>query len=135
MACSSYLFLCRLHAVYADCRWIRWIFTLLWTGVSACGIPTFLGTHVKHISGTNYCTIYAIDKYVAIVEFFPAAFDTIVFFAISYRLIVTHSRIDEGASWRYAITGKALPTFSRALLYSGQQYYLLVPFFPDKDLC
>lgn len=127
MTCASFLFLRRLHAVYANSRLIRWTFTFLWVGVSTCGISTFFGTHVKHISGTDYCTIYGIDSYVSIVEYFPAAFDTVVFFAISYRLVTTHSLIDEEVSWRSVVTGKALPRLSRALLYSGQQYYLSVP--------
>lgn len=126
MACASFLFLRRLHAVYSDNRIIRGIFTLLWIGMSTCGIPVFIGVHVGYIPGTNYCISYKIEEYVSVIDFFPAAFDTLVFFAISYKVLAVHGVAEEGRSWKDIVTGKALPQLSRALLQGGQQYYLSV---------
>lgn len=125
MACASFLFLRRLHAVYATDRIIRSIFTFLWIGVTVSGTPMLIGFHMEHIPGTNFCTTSSIKKYVSIIDFFPAAFDTLVFLAISYKVAMSQGET-RGKSWGDAITGKTLPQFSRAVLHSGQQYYLSV---------
>lgn len=126
MACASFLFLRRLHAVYTHNRIIRWIFTFLWIGMTACGIPTLVGFHMEHIPGTGYCTPSKIEEYVSIIDFFPAAFDTLVFFAISYRLFIIHGTAGGRVGWRDFVMGKSLSGLLRVLLHGGQQYYLSV---------
>lgn len=127
MACASFLFLRRLHAVYANDRMVRWIFTFLWVGMTACGIPTLVGFHMEHIPGTGFCTIVKIEKYVSITDFYPAVFDTLVYFTVSYRIMTAHNVAHEGTTWKAVITGKALPRgLLRALFQGGQQYYLSV---------
>lgn len=126
LVCSSFLFLRRFHAVYAHNRIAWWIFTILWIGAVACIIPALTGFHMEHIQGTDYCTPYKIEEYVSVVDFLPGAFDTLVFFAISYRLLATRDVARREVGLGKVIMGKTLPQLSRALLHSGQKYYLSV---------
>lgn len=66
---------------------------------------------------------------------FPAianlAYDTAIFFCISYRIATNHETTPDGKplgtiSWGNIISGRALPRLSRAVLKGGQQYYLCV---------
>lgn len=124
MACTSFLFLRRLQAVYAESRVVQWIFCFLWFAITANSITVVFGIHAERIKGTGYCVVYEIKGYVAVNELLPAIFDTLVFFAIAYKLVSSRSAFDPNADWSTFITGKALPSLSRALLRGGQQYYL-----------
>lgn len=137
MACASFLFLRRLHAVYGHNRTVRWIFTFLYVGVTACGVPAIIGFHMKHIPGTGYCTPYKIEDYVSMIDFFPGVFDTLVFLAVSYRIMMTPGVAEGGASWGDVVSGKTLPRLTQALLHSGQKYYLSVTrsTFPETYKC
>lgn len=55
----------------------------------------------------------------------PPIFDGLVFVFISYRIATTHANDDDHSHWRTFVSGKALPRLSKALLQSGQQYFLL----------
>jgi hypothetical protein len=61
------------------------------------------------------------------------AFDTLVFFAISLR-IVSFSIVGDtfGARMRSFFRGDGLPNLSRSLLYGGQLYYLSVTYFASN---
>ena len=81
------------------------------------------------LGGTIGPTMYCVDAdvppsaYAAIIA--PLVHDTLVFIAISYRL-VQNARIegDIKQNFQIAMFGKYLPAFSRALLLDGQRYYL-----------
>lgn len=123
MSMTSFLFLRRVQAVYAGSRFVYWISWVLWLATSAADVVLFPGTGSRHIDGTRYCTLYVVKQYVSVASFLPAVFDTLVFFAISYKIVfqsITHS----GSSWNMFFSGKALPALSQAILQGGQQYYL-----------
>lgn len=127
MASTSFLFLRRLQAVYADSRLVRWIFCFLWLATTANTITVVVGVHAERIEGTGYCAVYDIKSYAAVAEFCPAVFNTFIFFAITYRLTSSHGTHESRTSnWSKLITGKTLPRLSRALLQGGQEYYLYV---------
>lgn len=123
MSVTSFLFLRRVQAVYAGNHFVWWIFGFLWFGIIAADVMLFLGTHSRHIPGTYYCMLYGVKQYVSATSFIPAAFDTLVFFAISYK-IAFRSINTIGSDWSKLFSGNTLPAFSRAVLQGGQQYYL-----------
>ncbi|KAF9441136.1 hypothetical protein P691DRAFT_637392, partial [Macrolepiota fuliginosa MF-IS2] len=128
MACASFLFLRRLEAVYADSRTriVQWVFRILWFVTSANIITGVVGVKMKHIEGTSYCVMYKVKGYVVLNQLLPVVFDTLVFLAISYKIISSRSALDPKINWRTIVTGKTLPRLSRALLQGGQQYYITV---------
>lgn len=78
-----------------------------------------------NIGTTGYCINVAYNSFGAAAGFTPLIHDTIVFFAISWRILM-NSSADHGVSSLYEVftTGKHLPALSRALLKDGQLYYL-----------
>ncbi|KAF9449851.1 hypothetical protein P691DRAFT_727185 [Macrolepiota fuliginosa MF-IS2] len=127
MATTSFLFLRRVQAIYAGNRLVYWTFALLWAGSSAVAILLIPGAESEHLQGTGYCLVYLVRGYVAIASFMPAAFDTLVFFAISYKLAFQNPRNLESNQSRvtWLFSSKTLPMLSRAILRGGQQYYLI----------
>lgn len=124
MTCASYLFLRRVHAVYADKRWVRWFFSVFWVIHVASGLAVPLGVKPTHIPGTRYSQDTYIKPYVAITGSIILLFDTSVFLAISYKIATDHGVLDDRIRWDTLVSGKALPRLSRAILRGGQQYYL-----------
>ncbi|KAF9449861.1 hypothetical protein P691DRAFT_518211 [Macrolepiota fuliginosa MF-IS2] len=127
MATTSLLFLRRVQALYADSHSIYWSFTLSWIGTSAVVVMLIPGTHSEYIPGTRYCIVYKVERYVAITNFMPAVFDTLVFLAISYKVAFqSHRNLGSNESWvtRF-FSSKLLPVLSKAILQGGQQYYLI----------
>ncbi|KAF9448730.1 hypothetical protein P691DRAFT_729114 [Macrolepiota fuliginosa MF-IS2] len=120
MVCSSFLFLRRLEAVYANKRVVRWIFRFLWFATTVGTVTIAIGIGAEHTEGTGYYMVYKVKDYAAVNQFLPAVFDALAFFASS------HSMLDENISWNILITGKALSRLLRALLHIGQQYYFIV---------
>lgn len=121
---SSFLFLRRVQAVWAGNQWVISISTVLWVldWGSEVVVPT--GVRAAHIPNTRYCIDSRLKPYVLLGGIFPVVFDTFVFLAISYKIIIMHSTLDVRISWNTLVSGKALPRLSRAILKGGQQYYL-----------
>lgn len=119
MGTTSFLFLRRVQAVYLGNRFIYWLFWFLWLGSSVLIVLLIPGTHSHHIPGTRHCIVYEVERYVATSSFMPAVFDTLVFFAISYKIAF---QLDTG--WRALVSWNAFPTLSRVVLQGGQKYYL-----------
>ncbi|KXN83153.1 hypothetical protein AN958_01766 [Leucoagaricus sp. SymC.cos] len=122
---SSFLFLRRVQAVWANNRWVKGIFFVLWLIDGGLVVTVPVGVHATHIPGTKYCIDSPPARYVIAGGIIPVIFDTFVFFTISYKIASAHSTIDAKVSWGTLVSGKALPRLSRAILQGGQQYYLI----------
>ncbi|TFK38714.1 hypothetical protein BDQ12DRAFT_665960 [Crucibulum laeve] len=125
---TSMLFLLRVRAVYHDSKpAIRLFFVFLWVVVSIVPILIPLEMQGAPIGATRRCTI-AISKNARYIEFsiiLQLAYDTIIFFAISYRILtfpLAHGSFNSRA--KYFFGSKSLPVVLRLLLQSGQHYYL-----------
>lgn len=123
---SSYLFLQRVRAVYADVKWVRWIFSVFWVILLASDILIPIGIHPTSIPGTQYYLDAGVPPYVALSIFTIVFFDTSVLVAISYKIMSTYTMIpmDEQVPWYTFLSGGKLPRLSRAIFRGGQQYYL-----------
>jgi hypothetical protein len=80
VATSSFLFLRRLHAVYADRKKIRIFFWALWAIASASTITVPLGVQPRFVPGTHYYQDDGIKIYSGISAFLILLYDTLVFF-------------------------------------------------------
>ena len=93
--------------------------------VAACVIP-FVGVSASaNIGPTRYCMTVEIHSYAAAAIVVPLINDTLIFFAITWRLRCNSSaRRTIKDSVRVLIFGDYLPAFSKAMLQDGQVYYL-----------
>lgn len=123
-SCTTFLFLQRLRAVYADNKWVQGAYCFLWVATVGVMTTTVYGAKAIHIPGTGYCIYSKVERYMGAAGFMSSFFDTAVFFGISYKIASSHSNIDVGISWDTLISGRALPRLSRSILQGGQQYYL-----------
>jgi len=100
-------------------------FSIMWLAVLGGSLTASQGVTATSIGTTNYCTNEAVKDYVALSGFIPFMNDTLIFFAITWRLMRT-SYADQSVmnDFKTALFGKHLPAFSRGLLQDGQAYYL-----------
>lgn len=126
MGTTSFLFLRRVQAAYYDNRVVQYAFVLMWAVVSGIVVMLIPGTDAHHIPGTGYCTVYKAENYVAITTFMPAIFDSLVFFAISYKIAYQHNQeLKSESNWvRSWFSTKSLPVVTKAFLQGSQQFYL-----------
>ncbi|KAF9449859.1 hypothetical protein P691DRAFT_811547 [Macrolepiota fuliginosa MF-IS2] len=122
---SSFLFLRRVQAVYANNCWVRRFFFVLWLIEGGLVTTVPIGVRAAHIPGTKYCIDSQPGHYVIAGGILPLVFDTFVFLAISLKVGRSHSIQDARVSWNTLVSGRALPRLSRAILQGGQQYYLI----------
>lgn len=125
---TSLLFFFRLRAVYRENRVVIAFFLLLWLCVLGASSMVIFGTSAENIGSTNYCIDGSIKQYVSFGAATVIVHDTLIFFAISWRLMgisfgEKRSFIDV---LKNMILGRSLPAFSRAFLKDGQVYYLYV---------
>ncbi|KAF9471347.1 hypothetical protein BDN70DRAFT_888251 [Pholiota conissans] len=123
---SALLFFIRLRAIYNRDRIVVAFFFLLWLGLlgTTMIVPiTILG---GNIGPTQYCIDEDVPNavYAAIIS--PLVHDTLVFIAITYRL-VRNAHLETGLKdgMAVAFSGEYLPAFSKGLLKDGQKYYLI----------
>ncbi|KAF9443724.1 hypothetical protein P691DRAFT_797122 [Macrolepiota fuliginosa MF-IS2] len=125
LSSSSFLFLRRVQAVYADNRCVQWFFFILWLIYCGLDFTVPIGVRGSHIPGTRYCLDSENGTYLLAGAFAPIVFDTSVFLAISFKVArSSHTTQDTRVTWDTLVSGKALPRLSRAVLQGGQQYYL-----------
>jgi hypothetical protein len=122
---TSLLFLFRVLAVFNHGRWAMVSFIGLWIVVVGCSVTVPLGIGGAHIGPTQACINTRVATYTAASGIASFANDSIVFIAISYRIIsYTVMESSTMAALRTFFTLRALPVVSRNLLFGGQLYYL-----------
>jgi len=121
---TSLLFLFRVKAVYNDSRIVTTFFGILWLAIAGVSILIMLGITGNRIPYTRRCTEGLAHKYTTVPIFLTAVNDTLVFIAITGRLL---SSSMVGNTWsakaKSFFRGDGLHQLSRALLQSGQAYY------------
>ncbi|KZP29163.1 hypothetical protein FIBSPDRAFT_779019 [Athelia psychrophila] len=123
---TSFLFLLRVRAVYLRSRSVTGLFGTLWLVAATLTIFTYASMRAAPLNDTQYCTNFQMQH-----STYPSSssfvFDTSVFVAISYRL-AADAATDKGwrARLQSIVTGKGLFSVSRALMISGQLYYLAI---------
>jgi len=100
-------------------------FAFMWLAVLAGCLTMPQGIAGTNIGPTEYCTIASFQPYVSAATLIPLVNDTLVFLAISWRLMRNaHAENSLGTKFRTLAFGHYLPSLSKALLQDGQAYYL-----------
>lgn len=120
--------------MYNNNLYVTLFFSFMWLAVVAGSVTSTQGVTLVPLGTTNYCTNGSMDEYVIASGIIPLVNDTLVFIAITWRLVRGSRRESTrtgGSTWSF-IFGKHLPAFSRSLLQDGQVYYLLSDFSKKK---
>ncbi|KZP13613.1 hypothetical protein FIBSPDRAFT_1049312, partial [Athelia psychrophila] len=122
---TSFLFFLRVRAVYLCSRFATVFFGILWLIMAILNIIADASIAPGHPTATHHCTTAQNPQTTNYPSTASFLFDTIIFIAISYRLAADAATEQ---SWRArlqsVVTGKGLLRISRALMVSGQLYYL-----------
>ncbi|KIM76936.1 hypothetical protein PILCRDRAFT_825948 [Piloderma croceum F 1598] len=123
---TSLLFFFRVKAVYRHSRFVIAFFGFLFLINAGLSLLSMLGTTGIRIPYTRRCTQHIARSYMATPIILTAANDTLVFLAISYRIL---SSAMVPSTWRARtrsfFTGDGLYRLSKALLKGGQVYYFV----------
>ncbi|KAG6330661.1 hypothetical protein ID866_8427 [Astraeus odoratus] len=127
-AAASYLFLKRVHTVYYMNRLVKYAFSFLWLlsiGASCAVFPGAVQDY-SEIADTKHCIRAKSSSTLPVAYICAAYFDVVVYTAITWKIFATHRQEPRQRWWKalFYRRKQALPRFSRALLQSGQQYYL-----------
>ena len=120
------LFLFRTRAVFHHSVRVQAFFGFLWLATFGCAMTAAFGLKAGHIGTTRNCIDVEVKSYTSSGLVAAAVNDTMVFVAISYRLVsisFTESLSDRFQSF---FRGKHMGHISRVLLQTGQLYYLCV---------
>jgi len=132
---TALLFFFRVRAVFNRNKWVVTFFTFMWLAVVAGCLSPISGVAGMNIGPTKYCIIASVQPYIATAAIIPLVNDTLVFLAISWRLMQNaHVDQDLKTGFRIFAFGEYMPGLSRALLQDGQAYYLYVSIFSDRSL-
>ncbi|CAA7262428.1 unnamed protein product [Cyclocybe aegerita] len=125
---TSLLFLFRVLAIFDRNKFVCAFFSVMWLCVVAGVITPTQGLIGANIGPTKYCINVKVEEYVGAAAIIPLVNDTLVFLAISWKLMRnTHTSANPlrgNLSLRALLRGDYLPAFSRGLLQDGQVYYL-----------
>jgi len=123
---TSFLFFFRVRAIFWREGRTVVCFLFLWiTVLGSCMAAPFSVT-TEHIGPTKACFLTSMRPYCSVCVIVSTVNDTLVFVAISLRLLNFVVPEDNLTSrLRYFCGRRALPVISETLLRSGQQYYLI----------
>lgn len=123
---TSYLFLLRVCAVFSRDRVLSWGFRILWVVVLGASLTAPFAITGVHIGNTMYCMDMLVQPYISSGIIASTINDTIVFLAISWRLLDNPAVRNSFGDRLRAFMGRqtALPFLSKGLLHSGQSYYM-----------
>jgi hypothetical protein len=120
---TALLFLLRLRAVFLKDRVAVAIFGVLWFCMLGASISLPFAVTAARIGPTNYCIDAEVKPYSSAGPIANTIFSTIIFIAISWRLVSMSSGM-RGTSRREAfLAGEGSSTIATALLRDGQMYY------------
>lgn len=123
---NTLLFLFRILAVFHENRLVIFFFATLWLAITATALLTPWALEGVPIGDTKYCTTTKVSNDASIGIVISAVNDTLVFLAISARLLgLSNVGLK---SWpgrmKTFFTGDGMGKLSFLLLQTGQLYYL-----------
>jgi hypothetical protein len=123
---TSALFFYRVKAIYNHKIVTIFFGFLLFALFGLCFLFS-IAAKSGHIGPTRYCIVTHFEHYGSMPNLLHSIYDTLVFIAISLR-IVSYSIVGDtfGARMRSFFRGAGLPSLSRSVLQGGQLYYLFV---------
>lgn len=94
IGCSSYLFLQRVHTIYADNTRIKLFFSIFWLSYCLLEVTIILGVRLTFIPGTHHFQDAGVHPILALSIFISILFDSSIFVAIFYKVVSTHASVD-----------------------------------------
>ncbi|KAJ7686235.1 hypothetical protein B0H17DRAFT_848313, partial [Mycena rosella] len=134
VSASAFLFFFRVRAIYGDDRIVTAIFGFLWLAVLGSSLTIPFGGAAVKLGDPSKCIIARVEvfTYVGASAIILTVHDTLVFFAISYRLVSNFGTQEQtwceqtwGTRLKMMFSGAHLPIFSKALFADGQMYYMI----------
>lgn len=121
---NACLFLIRVNAVFNRNPRLRIAFVLLWlTTFSAFAVPFSFSEN--WLGSTKRCAVEKVGRIDFVGLITTAIFDTVVFFSITYKIVLSNALQDEYGS-RMTSFIRGTGRISSMLLLTGQLYYLCV---------
>ncbi|KAF7968182.1 hypothetical protein HWV62_31696 [Athelia sp. TMB] len=121
---TSTLFFLRVRAVYLQSRAITAVFGALWLITLGLTLLQVSALRAVHIAPTKRC-INTTNEYLELPSIVTTVSDTLVFLAITYRLAADAAGPGTPrARARAVLRGRGLYSLSKALMQTGQRYYL-----------
>ena len=103
--------------------YVRVAFTLLWLGTLGSFAAPFALVG-KNIGPTNQCIVHIVELRASTGFFASIFYDTMVFLAISIRLLLDNPADGWTAKAKVFFSPEKMGYLSQALLQTGQVYYL-----------
>ncbi|KAF7335959.1 hypothetical protein MSAN_02309300 [Mycena sanguinolenta] len=123
---TALLFFLRVTAIWHPSKIAYVVFSVLWLGVLGAGITVPLGVSGAHIGPTMQCITTTVRSNIEVSMIIPMINDTAIFLAINYRILAyTMAEDSPMAHLRALLGGTGRSALSRALLQSGQHFYLI----------
>jgi hypothetical protein len=128
------LWLFRLRAIYGGDRIVTFIFGSLWLAFLGASVTLPIGgVTTTSLENPPGCLIVRAKKYDAAFGIILTMYDTLVFLAISSRLVSNFTQAEQLTPWgliKALFSGSNLPAFSKTLFTDGQIYYMCVSVHP-----
>ncbi|KAJ6528739.1 hypothetical protein DFH09DRAFT_157256 [Mycena vulgaris] len=128
ISASTFLFFSRVRAVYGGDRLVTATFGFLWLTVVGTSMTIPFSGNAIRLGDPFKCVVVNVEVYTSSAGITFTVYDTLVFFAISYRLVSNFRYSEElahGEQIRVFFSGASLPAFSKALFTDGQMYYMI----------
>ena len=124
---TSLLFFFRVRAVFERSNWVVAFFATSWLAILGGCLAFIIYIFENPMTGNTQavCVHENITPYVAATTITPLINDTLIFLAISWRLLLnSYCSYTIRSGIRPFILGDHLPVLSKALFRDGQAYYL-----------
>ncbi|KAF8171184.1 hypothetical protein K438DRAFT_1982174 [Mycena galopus ATCC 62051] len=125
---AAFLFFFRVRAIYNNSRGATVIFGVLWLAVLATSITVPVSGRGTSLGDPPQCfSLARHGTHGGSAGITITIHDTLVFFAISYRLVgnFAYRQQTRGEQLKELFTGASLPAFSKSLFTDGQVYYMI----------
>lgn len=121
---STLLFLLRVNSVFFDSKGAKRMFTILWgaTSISLLVLPFSFTAETSELDGL--CIISSLSRLGSIPSLTVGVFDLTIFISISYRIMTQDTTISVRKRFVAFITGTNIGPVSKALVRTGQLYFL-----------
>ena len=124
---NGLLFFFRIRAVFYDTKSVVLFFAFLWVTVLGCSLAGPFGVKAVYLGEVESCVDIFIAKFVSLGPIASWIYDTLVFIAISIR-IMSFSFPTKKITWRERLKcfwmGPERGFITRTVLQTGQLYYL-----------
>ncbi|KAF7344444.1 hypothetical protein MSAN_01925800 [Mycena sanguinolenta] len=122
---TAMLFFLRVTAVWHPSKIAYGVFSILWIAVLGASITAPVTIRAAQIGSTQQCIPTVTPGITELIVIMPLINDTAIFLAINYR-ILAHTIVADSLRVRLRVFfgGTGLSALSRALIQSGQHFYL-----------